>query len=327
MAIAEGLGYLALVLVVASSSMRTLTPLRVLSIASNLTLIGYSLVEGLLPLLILHSLLLSINSIRLLQMQKLVRRVKESAHGDLALEGLLPLMTKRNSSAAAAEEVPPVGDSPDWGSAPIQKFVLWSTDNGIYNTPVDIYALHACDEDMDYYLVNAGGDWTATQAGYESANAGDGQIRVDSNGNLTIDWQPNFAHCDGGFDVTPLGGQEHICRYMNYPLFYEVDILPPSGPMMLQLNAAPAGDQGLSASYESGFSFNIGGELEVSGDGPSGGLQAGVSWDNTVSTTVPPLVVNAGDTGNEGTFTRYAYCTVGDTVENCTSTLQMTGSR
>jgi len=60
-----------------------------------LTLIGYSLVEGLLPLLILHSLLLSINSIRLLQMQKLVRRVKESAHGDLALEGLLPLMTER----------------------------------------------------------------------------------------------------------------------------------------------------------------------------------------------------------------------------------------
>jgi hypothetical protein len=95
MDIAEGLGYLGLVLVVASSSMRTITPLRVLSIASNLTFISYSLAEGLLPLLILYSLLLPINSIRLFQMQRLVRRIEDAAHGDLALEGLLPFMTRR----------------------------------------------------------------------------------------------------------------------------------------------------------------------------------------------------------------------------------------
>jgi hypothetical protein len=71
------------------------------------------------------------------------------------------------------------------------------------------------------------------------------------------------------------------------PLSYEVDIVPLSGPTVVQVDAAPAGDQGLSASYESGFSFSIGGEVEVSGDGPTGDLQAGVSWDNTVSTTVP----------------------------------------
>jgi hypothetical protein len=29
--------------------------------------------------------------------------------------------------------------------------------------------------------------------------------------------------------------------------------------------------------------------------------------------------------GNEGTFTRYLYCTAGDSVQNCTSTIQMTG--
>lgn len=95
MELSDALGYLGLVLVVASSSMRTMTPLRVLSIASNLTFIGYSLVQGLLPLLILYSLLLPINSIRLFQMQRLVRSVKKAAHGDLALEGLLPFMTKR----------------------------------------------------------------------------------------------------------------------------------------------------------------------------------------------------------------------------------------
>ena len=95
MELADGLGYLALVLVVASSSMQTMTPLRVLSIASNLTFIGYSLVEGLLPLLLLHSLLLPINSIRLFQMQRLERSVKRASQGDLALEGLLPFMTRR----------------------------------------------------------------------------------------------------------------------------------------------------------------------------------------------------------------------------------------
>jgi hypothetical protein len=110
---------------------------------------------------------------------------------------------------------------------------------------------------------------------------------------------------------------------MNYPLSYEVDIVPPSGPTVVQVNAAPAGDQGLSASYESGFSFSISGEVEVSGEGPSGGLQAGVSWNNSVSTTVPPLVIQAGDVGNQGAFTNYDYCTVGNSVENCTSSIQM----
>jgi hypothetical protein len=38
-----------------------------------------------------------------------------------------------------------------------------------------------------------------------------------------------------------------ICRYMNYPLNYEIDIAPQSGPTVVQVNAAPAGDQGLSA--------------------------------------------------------------------------------
>ena len=95
MELADALGYLGMVLLVASSSMRTMTPLRVLSIASNLTFICYSLVEGLLPLFILCSLLLAINSIRLLQMQRLVRSVEKAVHGDLALKGLLPFMTRR----------------------------------------------------------------------------------------------------------------------------------------------------------------------------------------------------------------------------------------
>jgi signal-transduction protein with cAMP-binding, CBS, and nucleotidyltransferase domain len=44
---------------------------------------------------ILHSILLPINSIRLLQMQRLVQRAKRAAQGDLALDALLPFMTRR----------------------------------------------------------------------------------------------------------------------------------------------------------------------------------------------------------------------------------------
>jgi CRP/FNR family transcriptional regulator, cyclic AMP receptor protein len=101
MELAETLGYLALVLVVTSSSMRTMTPLRTLSIGSNLAFIGYGLAEGLLPLLILHSLLLPINSIRLWQMHRLVRSVKAASQGDLGLEGLLPFMTRRKVKRGA----------------------------------------------------------------------------------------------------------------------------------------------------------------------------------------------------------------------------------
>jgi hypothetical protein len=42
-----------------------------------------------------------------------------------------------------------------------------------------------------------------------------------------------------------------------------------------------------------------------------------------VTTTVPPLVVAAGDMGNQGTFTRYQYCTLGTSPEDCTSNLQL----
>jgi hypothetical protein len=112
---------------------------------------------------------------------------------------------------------------------------------------------------------------------------------------------------------------------MNYPLTYEIDILPPSGPTVVQVNAAPAGDQGQSTSYTSGFSFSISGGVDVSGDGPSAGVQAGVTWDNSVTATVPALVVEAGDQGNQGTFTRYRYCTAGNSVQNCASPIQMVG--
>jgi hypothetical protein len=243
---------------------------------------------------------------------------------ELALSRALEIVIEELTRPPAAPEDDDTADSTNWGNSPVQSTIITSTDSGTYNTPLEVYALHSCRENMDYYLANTGGTWTATQARYESASAGRGQIRADSHGNLRVDWQPQRTYCAGG--VALLGrDNEYICRYMDYPLFYQVDIVPPSGPTVVQVNAAPAGDQGKSASYTSGFSFNIGGGVDVSGSGPSAGFQAGVTWDNSVSTTVPPLVIEAGNQGNQGTFTRYKYCAVGDRVQNCTSTIQMGG--
>jgi hypothetical protein len=102
-------------------------------------------------------------------------------------------------------------------------------------------------------------------------------------------------------------------------------MVPQSGPRVVQVDAAPAAAQGRSATYTSGLSFSLSGGVEVSGDGPSAGLQAGITWDRSVSTDVPPLMVEAGNQAVHGAFTRYRYCTIGDSVQNCVSTIQMVG--
>jgi len=231
----------------------------------------------------------------------------------------------------AAPPTSPVPGPADWSQSPVQTGTITSTSNGIYNTPVSIYALHSCQENKDYYLVDTGGDWTATEAAFSSASTEANQIHINTGPNapeapLIIEFEPGSQWCGAGFPVNrfaPGGEHERICRYTPYPLYYEIDLLPPNGPTVVQVDAAPAGDQGLSADYTSGFSFSIGGEVEISGDGPTGGIQAGATWENDVTTTVPPLVIHAGDMGNEGAFTRYQYCTVGTTFQDCTSNIQL----
>jgi CRP/FNR family transcriptional regulator, cyclic AMP receptor protein len=75
--------------------MKTMMPLRIVAIGSNFAFIAYSLAEGLLPILVLHSILLPLNALRLVQMQKLLRRMRQATQGDLTLEGLLPFMSRR----------------------------------------------------------------------------------------------------------------------------------------------------------------------------------------------------------------------------------------
>jgi CRP/FNR family cyclic AMP-dependent transcriptional regulator len=91
----DGLGYAAALFVLATYSVRTMIPLRILGICSNVVFISYGYFGGLYPNLILHMVLLPLNSIRLYQMLRLVQLVKTASQSDLSMEWLTPFMSKR----------------------------------------------------------------------------------------------------------------------------------------------------------------------------------------------------------------------------------------
>lgn len=64
---ADIIGYAAATLVLLTFLMRTMVPLRVLGLASNVAFLAYGLAEGLMPILLLHMLLVPINLYRLEQ--------------------------------------------------------------------------------------------------------------------------------------------------------------------------------------------------------------------------------------------------------------------
>ncbi len=89
-------GYTASVLVFLAFYMKTMIPLRIVGIASNVAFITYAAGAQLYPVLILHSMLLPLNCLRLLQMRALIHEVQEASHGDLSMEWLIPYMRRRS---------------------------------------------------------------------------------------------------------------------------------------------------------------------------------------------------------------------------------------
>jgi hypothetical protein len=87
------------VFVVATLSMRTMIPLRVFGILTNIILIATAIPTHNYPTLILHSVLLPLNTYRLHQMLQLVRDVKKSVNSDLSMDWLKPFMTERKCAA------------------------------------------------------------------------------------------------------------------------------------------------------------------------------------------------------------------------------------
>ncbi len=84
----ELLGYAAALLVLLTFSMKTMVPLRVAGIFSNLFFIAYAYLSGAHPILILHAVLLPLNLLRLAQILTLLRKVEDAsrAAGEADLE-------------------------------------------------------------------------------------------------------------------------------------------------------------------------------------------------------------------------------------------------
>src|SRR5271165_6478617 len=82
------------VIVLATYSMKTMIPLRVFGILSNIVFIVTSLHAGTYVITVLHCVMLPLNTVRLFQMLRLVRGVKSSLSEDLNMDWLKPFMTK-----------------------------------------------------------------------------------------------------------------------------------------------------------------------------------------------------------------------------------------
>jgi CRP/FNR family cyclic AMP-dependent transcriptional regulator len=95
----EIFGYIASVLVFATFYMRTMLPLRIVAVASNLAFITYAAIDGLTPILILHSALLPLNLLRLMQIRELGAQVERASSHEFSAAAILPFMKKRTVRA------------------------------------------------------------------------------------------------------------------------------------------------------------------------------------------------------------------------------------
>jgi CRP/FNR family transcriptional regulator, cyclic AMP receptor protein len=95
MNVPDALGYLTAGLILTVFWMKSMIPLRIVAVGSNVAGITYGVLVGLPPMWVLHGILLPLNVMRLVELRRLAGRIREVAHGDLSLEPLLPLMTRR----------------------------------------------------------------------------------------------------------------------------------------------------------------------------------------------------------------------------------------
>jgi hypothetical protein len=93
--IASALALIGAVFFVATLLMRTMVPLRICGIISDVFFIGYGVLASSVTTFFLYLLLLPINVFRLRQMLKLVKKAQLAAQGDLSMDWLRPFMARR----------------------------------------------------------------------------------------------------------------------------------------------------------------------------------------------------------------------------------------
>ena len=95
MSIAHALALIGAVFFVVTLLMRTMVPLRICGIISDVFFISYGVLANSVTTFFLYLLLLPINVYRLRQMLKLVKKARIAARGDLSMDWLKPFMARR----------------------------------------------------------------------------------------------------------------------------------------------------------------------------------------------------------------------------------------
>lgn len=88
-----------IVLTVVQYWMKTMIPLRVVGISTNVLFLIYSSIAGIWPTLVLNCIVLPLNLYRVHEMRELIRRTKRAARSDLDMTWLQPFMTRRKTKA------------------------------------------------------------------------------------------------------------------------------------------------------------------------------------------------------------------------------------
>jgi Cyclic nucleotide-binding domain len=88
-------GYAAVASSVITCAMKTMIPLRIVSMTCNALFIVYGFFSGIYPTLILNLILLPLNTLRLQQMRKLIQDVEAAAsYGETSIDWLKPFMSR-----------------------------------------------------------------------------------------------------------------------------------------------------------------------------------------------------------------------------------------
>jgi CRP-like cAMP-binding protein len=99
MDLADAMGYIAAALVFVTFWMKTMVPLRVLGILSNVFFIAYGYLAFAYPPLVLHIFLLPLNLFRLREMIQLTKQVETASGGSLDMTWLKPFASTRHMNS------------------------------------------------------------------------------------------------------------------------------------------------------------------------------------------------------------------------------------
>ena len=107
----ELLGWIAAGFTLAAYAMRTMLPLRVAAICANVFFIAFSSLAEIYPTLVLHMALLPFNVIRLVEILRLTKRVKDARTGDFQIGWISSLVPAKSYTKGTV--MFRKGDSPD----------------------------------------------------------------------------------------------------------------------------------------------------------------------------------------------------------------------